>query len=189
MQMFSAGIDMNRRGSQIRRINWCIALAALCCGAVARAEVSREYQVKAAFLFNFAQFVQWPDAAMTADEPLIIATVGTDPFEGMLDKAVAGKTIGKHRIEVHHAGSAQDIGKCHLLFVPAGQNAGEIISAVGNKAVLMVGESDNFTDAGGDIRFFLEDGKIRFEIDPDSTSRGGLKVSSKLLNLARIHKR
>src|SRR5258708_4625915 len=91
----------------------CVLLIAAAAQS-AHAETSREYQVKAAFLFNFAQFVQWPDDALAAEEPLIIATVGADPFDGILDKVVAGKTIGKHRIEVHHAGSARDVGKCHL---------------------------------------------------------------------------
>ena len=164
-----------------------LLLAAFAGGA--RAEASREYQVKAAFLFNFAQFVQWPDATLGINDSLIIVTVGADPFDGALDRAVAGKTIGAHHIEVKHVSSASEIGKCHLLFVPAGQNTSEILAAVGDKPILTIGESDNFTDAGGDIRFFIDDGKIRFEIDPDTTSKAGLKVSSKLLGLARIHRK
>jgi hypothetical protein len=161
-------------------------------GAAARAEAGREYQVKAAFLFNFAQFVQWPAKAFPSeDAPFVIATVGADPFEGAIEKAVAGKTVASHAVIVKHFSGADQIGDCHLLFVPAGEDANlaAILRRVGEKPVLSVGETDAFPRAGGCIRFYIEDGKVRFEINPEAASKATLKISAKLMSLARIFKR
>src|SRR5580658_8662880 len=82
-------------------------------------EVAGEYKVKAAFIYNFAQFVDWPDTAFTsADAPFIVAVVGKDPFEGILEQVVAGKRVGARRVIVKHFDSADQIGPCQILFVP-----------------------------------------------------------------------
>jgi len=168
------------------------AVALLSASPVAMAEVGREYQVKAAFVFNFAQFVQWPGKAFSSDDAaFVIATVGADPFEGALEKAVAGKTISGHPVIVKHFATSDQIGDCHLLFVPAGEDANlsAVFRRIGERPVLTVGESEAFPRTGGCIRFYIEEGKVRFEINPDAATKANLKISAKLMSLARVFKR
>jgi hypothetical protein len=162
---------------------------ALLCGAD---EPSQEYKVKAAFIFNFARFIDWPAVVFATDDaPFVIAVVGTDPFNGALEQAVAGKKIGGHRVEIRHFESAENVGPCQILFVQSTDDdtQGRIIQKVQGSAVLTIGESENFTSNGGAFRFFTEDNKMRFEVNTDATDRARLRVSSKLLKLARIFKR
>src|SRR5437867_72634 len=119
------------------------AAALLFVSPAAMAEAGREYQVKAAFVFNFAQFVQWPGKAFSSeDASFVIATVGADPFEGALEKAVAGKTVSAHPVIVKHFANGDQIGDCHLLFVPGSEDANlaAILRRIGDKPVLSVGE-------------------------------------------------
>jgi hypothetical protein len=166
-------------------------LSLLCaCGA---GEPSQEFKVKAAFLYNFARFIEWPGSAFKdANSPFVIAVVGKDPFDGALEQAVSGKTIGNRKVEIRHFDSVDKIGPCQILFVPATDDESErqINEKVKNDPVLTVGESERFvSDGGGAVRFFTDDGKMRFEISTDATDAAQLKVSSKLLKLARIFKK
>jgi hypothetical protein len=151
---------------------------------------SREYQLKAAFLYNFAQFVEWPAGTFAdAKSPIVLATVGPDPFEGALDAAVSGKTIGGHPLVVKHFAAAADVGKCQLLFVPAG-SADQFAAALHNAGpagVLTVGESDAFLKDGGIIRFYQEDNRLRFEINQPAATKAGIQISAKLMRLAKQH--
>jgi hypothetical protein len=168
-----------------------LLLAGWACGSAAALEPSREYQVKAAFIYNFVQFVQWPPGALAADDaPLTVATLGADPFDGELDRVMGGKTVAGHTIVVKHYADLDHLAACQVLFVPAAQdqNLAQITRALGGKPVLTVGETDAFPRSGGCIRFYLEDGKVRFEINPDAAAKAALKISSKLLSLARIFK-
>jgi hypothetical protein len=153
---------------------------------------TREYIVKAAFIYNFTQFIRWPDSAFASkDSAFIIATVGSDPFNGALDDAISGKSVGGHSISVKHFASVDDMAACQLLFVPASQDSslGAVFSKINGAPVLTVGESDAFPPAGGEIRFFLEDNKMHFEINPDPITAAGLQVSAKLMKLAHIYKK
>jgi hypothetical protein len=159
---------------------------------VALAEASKEYAVKAAFIYNFAQFTQWPsDAFQSADSPFVIGVMGDDPFDGALEQAVAGKNVSGHPMVIHHLSSASDVEKCQLVFVPASQDArlADVFKAVDAKPVLSIGETDNFPWAGGTIRFYMEDNKVRFEINPGSADHAHLRISSKLMKLAKIFTR
>lgn len=187
-----------RRSHNTRRWTWAPGLVAgllalgTAIGAGAGPESAKEYQVKAAFLYNFGQFVDWPDHAFPAkDSPLVIAVLDPDPFDGGLDRAVAGKSIAGHPVVVKHVPADSAPPPCHVLFVPSEDDdyAKGAIARVAQSPILTVGETDAFQEAGGAVRFYIEDGKVRFAIDPDATQRAGLKVSSKLLSLARIHKR
>src|SRR5580700_950009 len=123
-------------------------------------EVAGEYKVKAAFIYNFAQFVDWPDSAFTsADAPFVVAVVGKDPFDGILDQAVAGKKVGARQVVVRHFDSVDQISHCQILFVPTTEedSLARIIQKVGNSPVLTIGETDSFPLAGGCFRFFTED--------------------------------
>lgn len=149
---------------------------------------AEEYSVKAAFLFHFAQFVDWPpEVFKDAATPLTYCTVGEDLFHGALDASLNGKTIDGRWVRVLHFRQAQEIQGCQVLYI--GTPEKKVISAaladLKGTPVLTVGESENFVQAGGMIGFFLEDNKVRFEINLNATERAKLKISARLLALAK----
>ena len=156
---------------------------------VCRADAPREYQLKAAFIYNFMQFVEWPASAFPDGRaPIVLATIGDDPFQGALDHAVSGKHVNGRPIVVKHFTRAADVQGCHLIFFADGQDEqfNAVTQKLGNAPVLTVGDSDAFTREGGIIRFYEEDNRLRFEVNPKAATRAGLRISSKLLKLARI---
>jgi uncharacterized protein DUF4154 len=138
-----------------------------------------EYQVKAAFLYNFLKFVDWPEAA--GDTPLVICVLGRDPFGGLLEDAVRGKKVNGHDVLVRHAARASDAQSCQILFVPNGEFRRSGVHT--QQGVLMVGESAGFLDAGGVIDFYIDNDRVRFEIRPESARTAGLHISAQLLKL------
>jgi YfiR/HmsC-like len=158
----------------------------LLCGADGP---SREYQLKAAFIFNFTQFVQWPDSAFSGSSDVFtVAIIGEDPFNGALERAVMGKAVGSRRIVFRHFDNAADLQPCQLLFVPSTKDSEltAIMNKLGNEPVLTIGESEVFLRMGGEMRFYTEENKVRFEINMEATDKSGLKISSKLLKLAKL---
>jgi YfiR/HmsC-like len=151
-----------------------------------------EYRVKAAFAYNFTQFVEWPAGTFPADDsPFVVAIVGDDPFKGALEELMNDKHVGSRLIVVNHFSSVEQIGQCQLLYIPAGENSeiDAIIRKLGNRPVLTVGETDVMMAAGGGIRLLLVEGRMRFQISPDVLAAVGLKPSAKLMKLARIYSR
>ena len=149
-----------------------------------------EYQVKAAFLFNFAKFVEWPSEAFSdSNAPLVITVFGEDPFNGSLE-AVKGKLVNNRKLTIRRVRDIQDIGKCNVLFVgpSAKKELARILEALQGQSVLTVGEDGGFTQCGGIINFVKEDNRVRFEVNVSAAERAGLKISSRLLALARIVK-
>lgn len=156
---------------------------------IGRAEAPREYQLKAAFIYNFVQFVDWPSGAFPdRTAPFVLATVGDDPFQGALDRAVSGKAVGGHALVVRHFARGPDVKGCQLLFVPEGQEEqfAAALQKLASAPVLTVGETEGFARQGGMIRFYEEDNRLRFEINPAAAQKVGLRISSRLLKLARI---
>ena len=155
----------------------------------ATASTSLEYEVKAAFLFRFAQFVEWPATTFkSADEPFTYCTIGDDPFRGALERTLNGKTIGERTLRVEHLNGSGKIGECQVLFVggPSDKkHVEEALASTGGLPILTVGEADQFAKDGGAIGFCTEDSKIRFEVNLDAAGKAGLKVSAKLLALAK----
>jgi hypothetical protein len=150
---------------------------------------SKEYQLKAAFLFNFAQFVQWPAASFTdGDAPFCIGILGEDPFGAALEETIQGETINNRRLRVQRGRNFEDLQGCQLIFVSKSEEGhlAEIFSKLDSKPILTVSDIDSFAQNGGVIDFYLQEGKVRFEINPDSAHRVGLRVSSQLLNLGKI---
>lgn len=152
-------------------------------------EPSREYQIKAAFIYNFIQFVEWPPAAFETDTSAIsIDILGANPFGDMLERLAAGKTIKGRPLAVHYLSRVDDVGQCQVLFVNSSDQS--LLSALHDKlkdkSVLTIGEDDRFLWTGGVIRFFSEDNKVRFEVNQQAAAEARLKISSKLLRLARI---
>ena len=146
-----------------------------------------EYQLKAAFLFNFAKFVEWPPEVFSAPAaPIVIGIIGENPFGKDLEDIVRDKKINARALIIKPIASLDDGKKCHLLFISTSEKSRmpEIFRALGKASVLTVGETDQFTQNGGVINFVREGNKIRFEISDDAAKRAGLKISSKLLSLA-----
>lgn len=160
--------------------------------AECRAEApSREFQLKAACLVNFVQFVEWPEAALGApDAPIVITVLGDNPFGAVLDKLARTKIVQGHPLVVRFAQTLDRVGPTHLLFVasPADREAGSVVKHLAGKSVLSVSDAEDFSRAGGCIRFFLDENRTRFEINPSAAKRAGLKPSAKLLQLARVFK-
>lgn len=155
----------------------------------AQAAPTREYQLKAVFLFNFAQFVTWPKTAFsTADAPLVIGVLGADPFGNALDETVRGEQVQGHPLVVRRFRRVQDVVDCQLLFVTATEadRVPEILEHLKTHSILTVGESEGFAKSGGMIRFMAENGRIRLRINYAAVQAAGLQMSSKLLRPAEI---
>ncbi len=146
-----------------------------------------EYQLKAVFLFNFAQFVDWPEEAFAnAQAPLVIGVLGEDPFGAYLDDLVQSERIGERPIVIRRFRRPQDVIGCHILFVSRNQAAhfDRIAPELKVRNLLTVGDTDSFNRQGGLVRFVTEGGKIRLRINAEAAKRCGLTISSKLLRWA-----
>lgn len=155
-----------------------------------------QYQVKAAFIYNFIKFVEWPEESFSEkNSPYVIGVLGTDPFFesdlllNYLNQAVEGKTINNREILVKPASPRiSDFKDCHLVFISASEKnrMKEILAGLNQPGLLTISETDNFCEQGGMINFFMASGKVRFEINAKAAEKAGLKISSKLLNVAKI---
>jgi len=149
-----------------------------------------EYQVKAAFLFNFAKFVEWPASAFAiADQPITICIKGKDPFGKVLEQTVSNKTINGRKIVVKRS-SQDDMSECQILFISSSEQdrLPQILKSLNGKSILTVADMNGFLQAGGMINLILVDDKIRFEINYAAALKVGLKKSSQLLRLAENSK-
>jgi hypothetical protein len=146
-----------------------------------------EYQLKAAFIFNFAKFVEWPSGALpNASAPVIIGILGDDPFGNDLEQTIKNKAINEHPLRLEKIHSAAEATNCHVLFISSSEKSRlpDILKGLRGTSVLTVSETDGFTEAGGMINFVKEGKKVRFQINDPAARQSNLKVSSKLLNLA-----
>jgi len=146
-----------------------------------------EYQIKAAFLYHFAQFVEWPPQAFAGPKsPLIIGVLGENVFGDNLEQTIRNKTINNHPFQFKEFHSVEEATNCHILFIcPSEKNRlPKILEAVIGTSVLTVSETDHFTEAGGMINFVIKNDEIRFQINDEAAKKAGLKISSKLLSLA-----
>jgi hypothetical protein len=174
------------------RHSCAIALAILSAGARAGAADeyrADEYRVKAAFLYNFAKFVEWPSQAFrNPSDPIVIGVLGKDPFGDALAEAVAGKTLGGRAFQIREVSDAQQAAGCQIVFVSASErkHLGPLFARIGNSAVLTVGETDNFAAEGGIINFKIDAGSVRLQINVEAARKQQLHISVKLLSLAEI---
>jgi hypothetical protein len=170
------------------RRSWLVAAIAACAWlpvvtlTADAEEAVDEYQVKAAFLFNFAKFVAWPDAP---GQPLVIGIVGDDPFGPALDTAVRGKSVNNRPLEVRRLGPGGDVSGCQIVYVGDSERRQlhEVLRRVGN-GILTVGETPHFLRDGGVIRFLLDGNRVRFQINAGAAEQRGLKIHSQLMSLA-----
>lgn len=147
-----------------------------------------EYQLKAAYIYHFAQFVDWPATAFAqTNSPLIIGVLGENPFGNDLQHTVQGKVLGGHPLSVQAYDSISDItNTCHILFISSSEKKRltQIIAGLNGTSTLTIGESDRFIESGGIIKFVMDGPRIRFDINRTAAEKSGLKISFKLLNLA-----
>jgi hypothetical protein len=148
-----------------------------------------EYQVKAAFLYSFAKFVQWPaDAFTSAGDPFVVGVLGDDPFGRILDDTLAGKSVLDRPIRVRRFGAAEEALQAHIVFVGTsdGPERQRILKALRGRAVLSTGDDEGFAQSGGIVGFTTRDKRVRFEINLERADEARLKISSQLLKLATI---
>jgi hypothetical protein len=152
----------------------------------AQPSAASEYQLKAAFIFNFAKFVEWPNSVLPrANSPLIIGVLGENPFGDNLEKTIKNKTVEDHPVVIKQYQSAAEAAKGHVVFISTSEKEklAEILKSLEGSSVLTVGELDGFNDNGGMIGFVMQGSKIHFKINNEAATRAGLKISSKLLSL------
>jgi YfiR/HmsC-like len=167
------------------RVFVCILLPLL-VPRIGAQSTDAEYRVKAAFLFHFAQLVDWPVGTGT-DNSLFLCTLGDDPFQGALETSVAGKAIDTRVLRVRHLKQPEEMHTCQILFLGNEQSKRipALLAALRNTPVLTVGETAGFLESGGMVRFLLQDNKVRFGINLTVAESAGLKISSRLLVLAQ----
>lgn len=176
----------------LRAFVWWVVSALLLSGGLglsAQTVPSREYQVKAVFLFYFARFVDWPPQAFPeAQTPLIIGVLGEDPFGPYLDKTVRDETVNNRPFVVRRYRRVEEIETCHVLFISRSEAARleQILARLKDRNILTVGDIDGFAGRGGMIRFVKKANKIRLRVNLEATKTAHLTISSKLLRPAEI---
>lgn len=159
------------------------------CNMLRAQTIANEKQIKAVFLFNFSQFVEWPASAFSEPQtPLTIGILGDNPFGKHLEQVVHNEKINNRSISIQHYTSVEEIKTCHILFINISDKAqlAEILKKLQGKCILTVGDSRNFIKEGGMVRFITENDKIKFQINTDVAKAADLTISSKLLRLAEI---
>jgi hypothetical protein len=157
-----------------------------CSQAGAPEDHTLEYRVKAAFLLNFTKFTEWPESAFgDPKSSLSICILGADPFGRILDQTLVGEVVNSRKVVVQRIQSAPPLKACQVLFVgKLEEDIAKTLATVG-PGVLTVGEDRGFIRGGGMICFLIEAGRVRFDINQTAAETGGLKLSSKLLKVAR----
>ncbi len=180
-----------KRFGLIAAIPVVILVAAVIYGVYnAHAQVpgASEYRIKSAFLYNFAKFVEWPgNPAPDTKDFITLCIVGQDHF-GDIIETVRGKTVKGKNLVIRQCKEIMDFEDCQIIFISSSEKerVRQILEAIQNRNVLTVGEMKGFAQLGGIINFIIKKNKVRFEINVDAANRAGLKISSKLLKLAKI---
>jgi len=167
----------------------CAVLLAAGPSLAAQTGAATEYQVKAVFLFNFAQFVDWPaDAFSGPDTPVVIGVLGDDPFGDFLDQTVRHEHLGGRPFQVRRYQSVDEIKTCHILFISRSEadRSEGILAGLKHRPLLTVSDADGFAQRGGMIRFVTERNRIRLQLNPEAAEAAHLTISSKLLRVAEI---
>ena len=150
---------------------------------------SSEYLIKAGFIYNFANLVQWPSNSFAQPtSPIVIGILGEDPFGTILDRVLEGKKVNGRAFLVKRLKSVLDLKECHIVFVSSSEmtHLVEAIHSVKGMPILTIGEIPGFAKRGGIINLILEDNKVHFEVNVEAAKEADLNISSRLLALARI---
>jgi hypothetical protein len=159
--------------------------------ARAPGQVLDEYQVKAAFLYNFAKFVEWPpEAFKTAKDPILVCVLGHNPFGSALEETIHGKSIASRAFAYRQVSDAESASDCQILFIGSTESKRfrSLLDNLKPTGILTIGEAQGFAADGGVINFKLDDGRVHFEINVDAAEQERLHISAKLLSLAKIVK-
>jgi hypothetical protein len=151
-----------------------------------------DFQVKAAYLYNFGRFVEWPTpTAAVSGDAFTVCVLGQDPFGPTLDATLAGERIGGKRVIAKRISGPQEVDNCQILFLRLTEDDrfNKIIEAVDEKAVLTVSDMPKFVERGGMIQFVLDGNRVRFEVNLTATQHAGLTLSSELLKVATVVRR
>lgn len=163
-------------------------MAVMNLSVAGRAEQASEYDLKAAFLYNFANFIEWPaDVFPTNDSPFVIGVLGADPFGGSLREVLESEQIDERPIVLQHYERADDIGLCHLLYVSRSERKelDAVLSGLKRRGLLTVGDGDDFIGRGGGVGFVGEGDRLGLAINLDTGRAVGVTFSSKLLHVAK----
>lgn len=155
----------------------------------AAAQDVTEPALKAAFIYNFAKFTEWPVDAIGAGAPMVLCVLGDAAIGGALERAVKGQTLAGHGIGVSQAASAGlPLKACHIAYISGvtARQAAAVLAGLRDAPVLTISDVEGFTQLGGIAQFFFENGQLRFEVQIASARRARLEISSRLLALARI---
>jgi hypothetical protein len=150
-----------------------------------------EADLKAAVLYNFTKYVEWPaEAFASAEEPLVVGVFGEESFTKTLRTLLADKTAHKHPFVVRRLTNDAEAKGCHILFFQANETRrmGRLYETIKRSPILTIGESEEFMDQGGMVNLFFEDKQVRFEVHPPTAENAKLSVSSRLLRLAKIRR-
>jgi hypothetical protein len=172
-------------------IPWPVVLTALLMASMMAGaqQTQDEYQVKAAFIFHFAQLTDWPaDTPVGTDNSLFLCTLGEDPFHGDLESTVEGKMVGTRVLRIRHLKRPEDIPGCGILFLgkAEGSHIPGVLTELHNAPILTVGETPGFLGAGGMICFRIESNRMRFDVNLDAARAASLRVGSRLLMMAQV---
>jgi len=190
MPVYQRGATQGRQTNRdLARKITCFLLFALLANASSiqvKAQTMNEYQVKAAFIFNFAKFVEWPSDAFGEGGALVVGLIGDDPFGGSLDR-LSGNTANGRTLRIKRFHWGDDLRACQVLFISASEerHLNKIMESIRGTSVLTIGESTQFSQSGGMIRFVIQENKVRFEINASAAGQARLRISSKLLALSK----
>lgn len=157
--------------------------------AFAQSDQPSEYEVKAAFLFNFTKFVEWPDGSFDAPQaPIVVGIIGDDPFGNDLERIIAGQKVQGRSLVIRRERWGDDLRRCHVLFISASEHghSSRILESVQSAGVLTVSDMEGFAEGGGVIEFVIEQNRVRFVVNLDAATQDRLRLSAKLLALARV---
>ena len=170
-----------------RWIGWSCLLLLTAIPSAVSGQGADEYDVKAAFLYNFTKFIEWPQAANAA---FAICILGDDPFGTTIDRLVNGKTALGKPFQVRRIKEPADAKQCQLAFISSIEKSKEpkLVEAVGESAVLTVGETKDFLNKGGMIFLSMEESNVSIVINTTATDKARLKISAKLMTLAKVFK-
>ena len=162
------------------------AMMPVCAQDPSRAAL--EYQIKATFLYTVAKFVDWPPEKLEENSPILVGIYGKDPFGDIIDQALQGKTVNGRALVIRRLAGLEQVSQCHILFVSSAEkkHLAQIFGAVGDGGVMTVGEIANFAEQGGMVNFVVRENSVGLEINVSAAERGRIKISSKLLRLARV---
>jgi len=177
--------------TRCRRFGVCLRAAFVLLAVwsnAGKAQTPSEYQVKAAFLYNFAKFIEWPPASFPSESAAFqICILGPDPFGNELQEITRNKTVNGRRFQISQVADLERARTCQILFVRSSEKThlNQILDGLHGSSVLTVGDQKAFAERGGMINFLLEDDRVRFEVNQKAAEQAGLKLSSQLLSVAK----